>query len=314
MPIFFILAGYTLKTISTKDMAKATLKDFKRLVIPVFVVLLVQIPLEMFFEDFSLKTCLKNILIVALWGADFANRKEFGFLWFLLALFYAKFFFRLLLVYVKNYREIFILFGTFIMVAADIHMPQSIDLLFPAAFFLDIGYILKNGFSISDDGMPKKLLPQEYMKIAGIIGFFLWIYMSWTKGIAINLAARSYPLSMLCFLVAFFGYFCIIQFSKALEQFHAIIRKPLIFFGKNSLELLCVHNLDRFFFKYWHHNLVHQDSFNEFLRARLNADNINMGLNCLFRILFCTAILVVFILAKKTLQKIILTGKVHRRA
>ena len=109
MPLFFVLAGYTIKQIPYSNLGSATLKDFKRLVVPVFIIKFVQFLLQILINHAELKSCMKTILLSIIWGNG-CSYKIFpgvGVVWFLLALFFAKLLFRLCLNMVQKYRFIF---------------------------------------------------------------------------------------------------------------------------------------------------------------------------------------------------------------
>lgn len=233
MPLFFILAGYTLKQVTYEQLVSVTVKDFKRLLIPVFVMKIMQFILEIVIHHAEIKSCAKMIGLSILWGNGCSYWKfpGIGVVWFLLALFFAKFLFRISLNLVQNYRCIFYLFIAFAFseLGKKIWLPQNFDLLFPAMLFMYAGYLLKN--KIVEDS--------KYLKVFGICSFVFWIYMSWYKGIHIELATRSYPYSLISILIALCGSLCVIQFSKSIEALK--ISKTLIFLGKYSLDLLCIH-------------------------------------------------------------------------
>ena len=143
MPLFFILSGYTIKKIPLSQFKKATIKDFIRLIIPIFVVFAIDFILQILFFDKSAFSLIKTDIKKFIWGT--CNRGV-GRLWFLVALFYSKFFFRLVLNKIPKYREIFLLVGTYIfsVPGLKIETPQNLDLIFVAMLFMDIGYHFRN--------------------------------------------------------------------------------------------------------------------------------------------------------------------------
>ena len=243
MPLFFIIAGYTIKQIPYNQFWKATFKDFKRLIIPVIVVKFLQALIEIIVHHPSVKNCLLNTCLQILWGngCSYWKFQGIGVVWFLIALFYAKLLFRFILNLIPNYREIFCLLLAFLFSALGkkIWLPQNFDLLFPAILFMDAGYVFRN--KIEDDS--------KKVKIAGLCAFIFWIYMAWNKGIYIELATRQYPLSLVSILIALCGSLCIVQFSKSIENLKS--SKVLVFIGKYSLDLLCIHQFDGYFSFLW---------------------------------------------------------------
>lgn len=91
----------------------------------------------------------------------------------MVALFYSKFFFRIVLNKIPKYREIFLLLGTYIfsVPGLKIELPQNLDLIFVAMLFMDAGYILRNSV---DENSPK-------IEKFGIACFFVWIYLVWNQ-------------------------------------------------------------------------------------------------------------------------------------
>ena len=252
MPIFFILSGYTLKKIQFSEFTKAIFKDFKRLIIPVFVVFTIDFMLQILFFNKAPFSLLKSDVKKIIWGT--CNRGV-GKLWFLVALFYSKFFFRIVLNTIPKYREIFLLIGTYIfsVPGLKIELPQNFDLIFVAMLFMDAGYILRNSV---DENSPK-------IEKFGILCFFVWIYLVWNQKVYTDLAQRLYP--PLAIVAALCGSLCVIQLSKLFEC-SKFITKIIGFLGKWSLDLLCIHQLDGYWRKY-----LNYFSFQENIKlAKLN--------------------------------------------
>ena len=68
MPIFFILSGYTLKKIQFSEFTKAIFKDFKRLIIPIFVVFTIDFMLQILFFNKAPFSLLKSDVKKIIWG------------------------------------------------------------------------------------------------------------------------------------------------------------------------------------------------------------------------------------------------------
>lgn len=68
MPLFFILSGYTLKKIQFSELPKATLKDFLRLILPVFAVLAIDFILQTLFFDKNPISLMKSYIKRLIWG------------------------------------------------------------------------------------------------------------------------------------------------------------------------------------------------------------------------------------------------------
>lgn len=280
MPVFFILSGYTIKKISVNQLSTSTFKDFKRLIIPVFIVLFIDALLQFFYLHIDALSILKDKAENICWGT---LHHGIGKLWFLVALFWGKFFFRIFInITTLRYREIFLLVGSFLLYLINIQLPQNFDLMFIILLFMDVGYHLKN--SIDDNSI--------WMERIGIAVFFIWIYLVWEKNVYIDLAVRLYPvLSIICALC---GSLCIMQLSKFLENFD-IFSKIFSFLGRHSLELLCIHQLNPYFYKY-----SEFFSFNE----NLKLSRLNPYLHCFINVLINIAILITFLSVKEFFTKV----------
>lgn len=268
MPIFFILSGYTLKETSKDDLVKVTIKDFKRLYLPVFIVAILD-----FFADFikyflfSTKSIpsILNIVIGIAWGNcnPINGIKSVHFLWFLVALFYSRLFFRIILLNFKKYREIVLLFFAYIfsLIGFRIAVPQSLDLIFICAFFIDVGYVFKK--------FENEIRPKE--NIVGVVLIFVWFILISITNQHIDFAQRSY--SPLVILIALAGSYCVIMFLKAFEN-TSCIRKPISFLGRNSLYLLCIHELDNNFGKLYNFVDPFKDSISVYIyfSVRISVD------------------------------------------
>ena len=65
------------------------------------------------------------------------------------------------------------------------------------------------------------------------------------------MANRRYPLFPICFITAVAGTMCISEFSVIFRKAKHLV-KPIVFLGRNSLYLLCVHILDGNSESVWH--------------------------------------------------------------
>lgn len=244
MPLFFVAAGYTIRPIPSEELAKATWKDFKRLYIPVFVMREISFLVEISFKKEEVLYSLWDNMRRILWGNgnDYTMPGGFpvygvGVLWFLIALFWCKLAYRICLNKVKNYRPIFLLFLTVACMweGQEVRLPQCLDLIPVGMLFMEEGYQLRQ--SGKEDA--------PAMHLVGIGSFFVWIYLLWTQDVYIELAVRKYPQFILSVFVAGIACLAVFQFSKALENFSS--SRVLEWVGRNSLDLLCIHYLDRYF-------------------------------------------------------------------
>ncbi len=256
MPLFFLLSGYTIKRKEQEKTSAVLINDFKRLIIPVLITQAISIIFLISFKHdppgFTLLTAIKKIL----WGngCNYYTLKGIGATWFLIALFYARLLYRMILGIEFAYRTIFILFLAlaFSLVGKKIWLPQSFDLAFVAMLFMEGGYILKNNIKEKDSVI---------MKVIAIFSFLIWSYYTWHEGVYIELATRMYPHFIASILLAFLGCLCVIHLSKSLST--TFISDKLVFIGKHSLDLLCIHSLDGYYQSLWEYtNYFGESEFN----------------------------------------------------
>lgn len=244
MPIFFILTGYTLKNITKEKLKEETKKDFKKLIIPSLIIILITTIITSIKKNLTIGEIILSLINKIIWGngsaEQFGNIKllGIGFVWFLLVLFYSKFIYRLMLVYNVKKRLLitYILSFISIIIGTKIHFIHSIDLIFLVIFYLEIGNLYKKEEN-------NKYFNKRWITIIIAI---IWLYLSVYKRIAINIAGRVYPYGIICILVSLSGSFSIIKLSKMLSKIE--ISKPLIFIGKNSLQLLIIHCIENSIF------------------------------------------------------------------
>lgn len=88
---------------------------------------------------------------------------------------------------------------------------------------------------------------EEYKIILDSFGipvlFYVWLYLCMNEQVHINMNVREYGfLGIICAII---GSIVVICFCKTFEDVKII--SPLIFVGKHSMELYCIHCLDRCF-------------------------------------------------------------------
>nr|WP_318660135.1 acyltransferase family protein [uncultured Treponema sp.] len=209
IPLFFVLSGYTIKRIPATEIPGATLRDFKRLIIPIFICFLIDAILQVFYLGNNIDEVIKYKIRAIVFGT---LHKGMGRLWFLVALFWTKLFYRILLLKDCKYKIIFLLVCAYLCSINQIQLPQNLDIMFIMLFFMEVGYIYKN----SIDEYNNKI------EIIGIVSFFVWTYLIWYRQVYLDIAVRLYP--PLSILGAVCGSLCVIQFSKFLS-YNTIMNK-----------------------------------------------------------------------------------------
>jgi len=146
MPLFFMMAGFFIKT--TLEPARFFVKEFKRLMIPYFIFSALALILEslkrlaLHREHLNFKDELNGIFI---WMDMDALINTYAFvLWFLPALFIARYFTYLILKYIRfKILQIFIILALFL-VSFNFQLPFAIDNGLNALLFVYVGYFLLN--------------------------------------------------------------------------------------------------------------------------------------------------------------------------
>ena len=239
MPLFFLLSGYFIN--SDIIFPKFVKQKAKKLLVPYYVTgcltccLIALADIVRGLWDNIIPDFLSE-LIAMLYGVCFDVSDSIpgiGAIWFLWALFWAVILVKILSK-CKN-AAVYIVFAFIIscISSQNIWLPLSMQPGVCAAFFVYFGYYLK------------KLNLEEYLNrwklvLISIIVFCGEILL----GINVNMSNNTYiygPESvigalLICYFILYISYIIYISFPK--------LRKILTFFGKNSLIVLCVHQIE----------------------------------------------------------------------
>ena len=243
VPLFFVMAGYTIKNIEKGDLLKATIKDFRRLIVPCILTRIIIMFGDCIIYKHAFLDELLQMMLALAWGNH--NGTLFGIvmptigrIWFLPALFWTKLFYRLLMFSCNEGKRLFFLLplSLFCMYFGmnGYVLPQNYDMIFICMLFVEIGYLLRQ----------VDLLSIHWCVVFAL--FIIWTYFSCSKDVWIQMNGRYYPGYGLCLIVAISGCVCIILFSQSFEHFR--LAKPFCFYGRYSLELLVVESVVPFFF------------------------------------------------------------------
>lgn len=243
MPLFFMLSGYTFK-LPEGNFLPALKKDFKRLVLPVLFVCLLQLGFNTLTASASFPSQLKQTVLSILWGNGCAKYSlpGIGIVWFLTALFLSKQLYRLTAAKVTKFRLLFLLVLAFsgMYIGRYVWLPQSLDLVLVSLPFLEAGSLYCKAEERSPNALPA----------LGCLCFCVWVYATYHRSISLEMSIRYFPFSMICLLVAAAGSIWVIQLVQAAENFSWFM-KLLAFLGRHSLALMCVHSLDECFRRVW---------------------------------------------------------------
>lgn len=243
MPLFFILAGYTFRVKPMKDVASSS---FKRLLVPYIIVFwtlqvisLVQHP-EVGLGD--LARSFGGFVFGSGTTIEAFDFPAAGVIWFLAALFCARITLNFVtarfesrgvgqpvqLVFWVVFAFIGIVIGEFL----GIRLPLSYDVAMVACLFMYVGYLAKL------HGLENALRRWWVFPIA------LAVWVLCMKFSYLELAARDYELIVFSIVGAFAGSFLVFQVSYLVERKIRPLCKPLVWLGKNSLLILCIHGFD----------------------------------------------------------------------
>ena len=131
-------------------------------------------------------------------------------------------------------------------------------------------------------------------KTAGkaILWLFVWaasfLLINYLKHSYLNLASRTYPLFPICYVCAIAGTMAVSCLSQLISRIKTV-SKPLMYLGKNSIVMLCVHCFDRYYRFAW--KITGNESINLVLRL---AEDI---------LAFAVIMLIINLVKKRKLEK-----------
>lgn len=256
MPLFFILSCVTYKpSLDWKDFWLKTKKSARYLLTPVAVTFF----LDTFFQ--CLKTpelCFGSLefwqgklftLIFASGVSLTYNGFEIsslGIPWFFFALFLGRSIFDYVHLAMKEESKVILycsLIGMIGVLFGQIQwLPFSLDIALAVMPFCYFGYIMKS--IITPQGSIRKLFVWCVIWIGTLLLSFTdeWTYM--------ELAVRRYTLFPICYITAIAGTMTVCELGMILCKVK-VCAKPLLYVGKNSLFILCVHIMDGYWWKLW---------------------------------------------------------------
>lgn len=243
MPLFFLVAGAFADLNLKKDIKSGLKKDFMRLLLPIFVTMLFVIVLSPlnYFVGGGINNVIKDVLST-LWLGDVLATKwgklSIDSLWFLMALFWARFIFRcigrLFERIQKWHDEVILIFSILLSIVALLlqkvlpPIPWGVLKGLSAMQFYAIGWYLKQ------HEQPKWLY--------GVFAV-LWLFALHYGGInMVKYYYRCYPLDVLGAIGATWLVYLI---SKAICTHTVKTSRLFQWFGVNSMLILCVNVIDR---------------------------------------------------------------------
>lgn len=244
MPLFFVLSGYFFKEKDTKTIVK---KGFKGLIIPYLVTGLIILILKLIPAILKKKDALGVLskwteMIVFGSGLKiginpFTNGtiEPIGAIWFLLSLFFA----RIILNYVLKIKNKKIQILSLLVISMVgfilpnyIWLPFSLETSFITVLFLYVGYQFKQ------TGILEKTIPIA----AKLIMLLIWIFIILQP--KIYCVSNEYNLTYISILGSICGVYFIIELSKIIAKHTEKIKNFLLYSGRNTLKMLCIHIVD----------------------------------------------------------------------
>lgn len=259
MPLFFTLSLVTYRfSTSREDFVRKTRKSAIHLLVPVAVVRFIVLVIAVY-QDASILTdpaYWMNRILMFFYasGVNLTNNigvdvSPLGMMWFPIVLFAGRTIFDFLHLQSENNGLLLIwvcmssLVG--ICLANTLWLPLSLDICLVIMPFFYLGaYIQTND---RGGGWPwQKILAAGIFWLATL--FLEYPHLdSWTY---LELASRHYPLFPLCILTAMAGMMVIFELSVLFARL-PIIAKPILYIGRYSLYILCIHALDEFWNPLW---------------------------------------------------------------
>lgn len=256
IPLFFILSGTADAFSNNNDQfVRKTEKAFKNLILPALIIYIIQLIFG-FLEHPHVNNWsifLQNIINAFIFGSGTevtigpAVIFSFGMKWFLIVMFCGRILFDYLHLRLSNKSLVYaVLMGTAlgITMAKIQWLPGSFDIALAVLPFFLCGACLKQYLHTEN-----KLCGKFFC--ASAIWCLTFAVQFYGHGEYLNIAERVYPVFPLCYITAIAGslgtaYFCQMLLSKW--------KTPhlLLFLGKHSLCLYCIHILDSIFIMLWY--------------------------------------------------------------
>ena len=248
MPLFFILSAMTCKlSISDDDFKYNTIKSAKHLLLPYAITHVIRI---LWVDDIAVFNSIdywKSALFTCIFSSgsnfDYYGIQVYSIIsWFFCVLFFCRTIYDYIHLKIENENIFFICICMCSFMGEGIgivqRLPFSIDIALASLLFLYFGRYL-HSINVSEQPFKKILL----WGFIWVLTFFI-IKPNFHDSIVLAMAGRVYPLFPICFITGIAGTMIIVEFSAICCTAIKTLCKPMIYLGKNSLYLLCIHSLD----------------------------------------------------------------------
>lgn len=244
MPLFFIFSGYFLKR--PNDTKSAVKKDARALLTPYIVTCVLTIVLAILraiiFQQDVLNVA-KEWLLASIYGSGgliptwWIGTRWIGAIWFLLALFFARYF----IYYTERfgkYQGIAVMLIAYVgYVTTELTwLPFSIQAGMTATMYLYIGKIIRDTDAFNATYVSKN----KAIYMGAVV---VWIFCIKYCG-ALYMVNNTYGNGFLDVIGSICATFCIVWVSMFVERYVSIIGKILSWIGKLTLPILCAHILE----------------------------------------------------------------------
>lgn len=249
MPLFFITAGYVLGIHNGKiNLGKAS----KRLLLPYGISAALTILMDWIrIGEFHLFTEIKRFIWASGVPVDygpgvpivgFETAPMIGALWFLPCMFFGKILFQGTLHTLKKTPEwvratvVLILTAGGYLLGQSYKLPMGIDIAVFVQIFFYAGYLIQKTDLLNRKGCAITI---------GAVSTFLWYIALKCDGIELSARLyRPFPACIGSVLGACAGTLVLFAVSSEVLQKIPVIKEFLVFCGKNSLIILCIHHLE----------------------------------------------------------------------
>lgn len=259
MPLFFILSCATYKlSLTWEDFWVKTKKSARYLLTPVAFTFF----LDTFFQCLkSPELCFNSLefwqgkLFTMIFASGVSltyngfEISSLGIPWFFFALFLGRSIFDYVHLAMKEEPKVILccsLIGMIGVLYGRIQwLPFSLDIALAVMPLFYFGYIMKS--IITPQGSIRKLFVWYVIWIGTLLLSFTdeWTYM--------ELAVRRYTLFPICYITAIAGTMTVCELGMILCKIK-VCAKPLLYIGRNSIYILCVHIMDSYWWKLWEEN------------------------------------------------------------
>lgn len=261
VPIFFILSVLTFQLSTTgEQFLSKTEKAFKHLVIPVLFLHFLKVVIELYQEicvymhKINWVSFLAEKLNILVYSSGMevklqtTNILAIGAIWFCVALFLGRSIFDYLHLKIKEEKyfvtviTICAISGVFI--GSKIQgLPLNLDIALACMPFFYFGYYLK-GYNVTEK-IKTTTITFFIIWVLGIsISYYFIFYIGNNPLFYLDFAERNYPLFPLFYITAIAGTMFVSNCSVILTNKWKRYVYPLLYIGKNSLWVLCIHDMD----------------------------------------------------------------------